>query len=82
MPYSDAMLVWHELEEHPPVRMLFAQFVGYKNPNKKFPAKPISGDDFVGLQKVLGGLQPMPKEMKEAMAWAEGMKKKHPRLVQ
>jgi hypothetical protein len=82
MPYADALLVWRELEEHPPVRMLFARFVGYKNPNRRFKAAEATADDFVAIQKVLGPVAPMPAEMKEALRWAEGMKKKHPGLVQ
>lgn len=85
MAYADAMMIWRELENAPPLRMLFAQFVGYKNPNKRWGdgqggAAPISGEDFVGMQKIMGPLQPMPKELKEAMQWAEGLKKKHPTL--
>lgn len=90
MSYPDAMLLWEgcalSLQEGPPLRITFARFAGYENKNRKYRAKPIDAEDFVNMQKVLGAIQPgpamqtMPPEMKEAIQWAESMKKKHPAL--
>lgn len=81
MPYSDAMLLWREFEEAPPVRMTFAAYIGYKNKNKKkrkkpFVKKPINNEEFIGMQMVVGGLAPMPAAFRESIAWAEEEKKK------
>jgi hypothetical protein len=82
MPYADAMLLWREFEEAPPVRTLFAKFVGYENPHRRWSGKNMSGDDFMFLQKAMGApAQPkMPDHLKDALNWAENMKKKHPAL--
>lgn len=79
MPYTDALLVWRELEDHPSIRMMFAHFVGYKKP-VRFTGKEASADDFIMAQKIMGAAQPMPPEMKAALQWAEEMKRKHPGL--
>lgn len=79
MPYSDAMLLWREFEEAPPVRLTFAAYVGYKNKNKKskpFVKKPISDDTFVKIQMAMGGAAPMPDAFRESIKWAEEQKKK------
>jgi hypothetical protein len=80
MPYRDAMLLWRQFETAPPTRILFAQFVGYKNPHKKFTGK-IEANDFMRMQKIMGPSAPMPAHLKDAIKWAEGMKKKHPGLA-
>lgn len=83
MPYPDAMLLWDELAEAPPVRLTFARFVGWENKNgRKYKGKAMDDEDFRNLQMMLGsGPSPMPAHLKEAIGWAEEMKKKHPGLA-
>jgi hypothetical protein len=79
MSYCDAMLQWREFEKAPPVRYQVAQYLGYKNPHRKWTGKVAPGD-FIEMQKVMGPAAPMPAHLKEAIKWAEGMKNKHPGL--
>jgi hypothetical protein len=78
MPYADAMLIWREFEDAPPVRMTFAVFVGYKNPNQEFKKKPIGNDEFMALQILSRGqkITNMPPAFRESILWAEEQKKK------
>jgi hypothetical protein len=78
MPYVDAMLLWREFEEHPPLRFTFSAFVGYKNPNRKFTG--MNAQQFLDAQKMMGPARPLPAHLKDAINWAEEKKKKHPAL--
>jgi hypothetical protein len=86
LPYDDALLVWRELEQGPPVRTLVAQYLGYKPPRRTYrdggraAAAAPNADDFMQMQKVMGPSRPLPEHLKEAIKWAESMKKKHPAL--
>jgi hypothetical protein len=81
MWYSDAMLLWRELEDSPPVRMTFARFVGYKGKSEFKPSDVSqlqslrnemmkdSGKDMLRVAK-------MPQRFKDSIRYAEEMKRK------
>lgn len=73
------MLLWEELQDAPPVRMLVAAFVGYKRPKKKnteplFAGGSAKTSDFMQVQ-TLGSFGKMPPSFKESIEWAEQQKK-------
>jgi hypothetical protein len=76
MWYPDAMLLWKELEEAPPVRISVAHYLGYKK-KAPFVKKPIEDSEFIGIQMAMGvPAGKMPQLFKDSIRWAEEQKKK------